>query len=233
MQEDRESLAARRDMKRAVAQAALAYVPDAIIGVGSGSTVASFVVELAESRLRLRGAVPASQATAALLEQHHIPVVDLNDVDGLPVYIDGADWVDPELRLIKGGGAAMTREKLVAAVSDVFVCIVDETKLTVSLDGLSIPVEVLPPARAYVAREIARLGGRAQLRDSVATDDGNPILDCADLHTVQPELLERALNNIAGVVGHGLFAVRGADVLLIGRPGHVDVTRAARGLDDE
>jgi ribose 5-phosphate isomerase A len=222
VREDPAAAAAREEMKRAVAHAALAYVPDAIIGVGSGSTVAAFVAELGASHVKVRGAVPASRASAALLEQHHIPVVDLNDVDGLPVYVDGADWVDPELRLIKGAGAAMTRERLVAAASDLFVCIVDESKLTSSLGGLTIPVEVLAPARAFVAREIARLGGRARLRPGVTTDDGNPILDCAGLHTVQLELLEQALTNLPGVVGHGLFAARGADVLLVASKGHVE-----------
>jgi ribose 5-phosphate isomerase A len=239
---DNEAVTVRDQMKRRAAEAAVAYVLDqSIIGVGSGSTVAYFIAALGRAtgsalpgadagrdgaagraagmvprRLRLRGAVPASRASAKLLVQYAIAVVDLNDVRSLPVYVDGADWVDPGLRLIKGAGAAMTGERLVAAASDRFVCIVDETKLTDSLRGLSIPLEVLPQARALVAREVARLGGRAHVRAGVTTDNGNPILDCVGLATEQPELLEQALKALPGVVGHGLFARHGADVLIVG-----------------
>jgi ribose 5-phosphate isomerase A len=205
------------DMKRAAAAAAIAYVPEGcVLGVGTGSTANYFIAELARIRGRLAGAVASSEATAARLKALGIPVLDLNEVEELPVYVDGADEVTRALAMIKGGGGALTREKIVAAAARTFVCIADRTKLVETLGRFPLPVEVIPMARAYVARELRRLGGAPELRAGFVTDNGNLILDVRGLEIAEPAELESEINQIAGVVANGLFARRGADVLLLG-----------------
>ena len=205
------------EMKQAVARAALQYVvDDTVIGVGSGSTANFFIEELAGRRGRIRGAVASSERTEQGLRRHGIPLFDLNEVEALPVYIDGADELTAGFAMIKGGGGALTREKIVAAVSRRFVCIADATKLVPVLGAFPLPVEVIPMARAHVAREIARLGGRPRLREGFVTDNGNVVLDVGGLAITDPAGLEERLNNIVGVVTNGLFARRGADVILLG-----------------
>jgi ribose 5-phosphate isomerase A len=207
------------ELKHAVARAAVQYVvDDAVIGVGSGSTANFFIDELAACRGRIRGAVASSERTAERLRRHGIPLFDVNDLESLPVYIDGADEVTERFAMIKGGGGALTREKIVAAVSRRFVCIVDASKLVPVLGGFPLPVEVIPMARAQVARAIAGLGGRPGLREGFLTDNGNVVLDVAGLSIADPVGLEERLNNIVGVVTNGLFARRGADVVLLGTP---------------
>jgi ribose 5-phosphate isomerase A len=207
------------ELKQAVARAALRYVvDDAVIGVGSGSTANFFIDELGAARARIRGAVASSERTAERLRRHGIALLDLNDVDELPVYVDGADEVTRRGAMIKGGGGALTREKIVAAASRRFVCIVDASKLVPALGAFPLPVEVIPLARAYVAREIVRLGGEPRLRAGFVTDNGNVVLDVAGLAIADPAGLEERLNNIVGAVTNGLFARRGADVVLIGTP---------------
>jgi ribose 5-phosphate isomerase A len=207
------------ELKQAVARAAVRYVvDDSVIGVGSGSTANFFIDELGAARGRIRGAVASSERTAERLRRHGIPLLDLNDVDELPVYVDGADEVTRRGAMIKGGGGALTREKIVAAVSRRFVCIVDASKLVPVLGTFPLPVEVIPMARAYVAREIVRLGGEPRLRAGFVTDNGNAVLDVAGLAIADPAGLEERLNNIVGAVTNGLFARRGADVVLIGTP---------------
>jgi len=205
------------EMKQAVARAAIEYVvPGTIVGVGTGSTANYFIDELAKIKGRIEGTVASSVASAERLKGHGIPVYDLNAVDGISVYIDGADESTRQLQLIKGGGGALTREKIVAAVSDKFVCIADETKLVDYLGRFPLPVEVIPMARSYVAREIVKLGGEPVLREGFTTDNGNIILDVHSLEIMEPIKLEQTLNNIVGVVTNGLFAMRPADVLLLG-----------------
>jgi ribose 5-phosphate isomerase A len=206
------------EMKIEVAKAALKYVvPDSIIGVGTGSTANFFIDELATIKERIKGAVASSVATANRLEDHGITVFDLNDVKEISVYIDGADESDEQLNLIKGGGGALTREKIVAAVSNQFVCIADESKLVSVLGTFPLPVEVIPMSANYVNRQIVKTtGGSAILRDGFTTDNGNLILDIHDLKIKNPIKLENQLNNIVGVVTNGLFACRGADILLLG-----------------
>lgn len=211
------------ELKQAVARAAADYVAsrvagDAIIGVGTGSTANCFIEALATMKDRFRGAVASSEATAARLKGHGIPVLDLNDVSTMPVYVDGADEVTPKLHMIKGGGGALTREKIVAAVAETFICIADGSKLVQALGRFPLPVEVIPMARAQVARELARLGGTPKLRDGFLTDNGNIILDVHGLSIADPVDLENRINQIVGVVTNGLFARRGADVLLLGTP---------------
>jgi ribose 5-phosphate isomerase A len=215
------------ELKQAVAKAAIAHVPeDCIVGVGTGSTANFFIDELARIKGRLEGAVASSEATAARLKAAGIRVFDLNSVDELPVYVDGADEVTRHLHMIKGGGGALTREKIVAAVAGKFVCIADEAKLKDVLGAFPLPVEVIPMARSYVARELVRLGGHPELRQGFATDNGNIILDVRGLAIVNPVALEGEINQIAGVVANGLFARRGADVLLLGtRDGVKTLTR--------
>jgi ribose 5-phosphate isomerase A len=215
------------ELKQAVAKAAIAYVPeDCIVGVGTGSTANFFIDELARIKGRLEGAVASSEATAARLKAAGIRVFDLNSVDELPVYVDGADEVTRHLHMIKGGGGALTREKIVAAVAGKFVCIADEAKLKDVLGAFPLPVEVIPMARSYVARELVRLGGHPELRQGFATDNGNIILDVHGLAIVNPVVLEGEINQIVGVVANGLFARRGADVLLLGtRDGVKTLTR--------
>jgi len=205
------------DLKQAVAREAIRYVVDgAVIGVGSGSTANFFIDELAKMKNRIAGAVASSEKTAERLKRHGIRLLDLNGVDELPVYIDGADEITEHLTMIKGGGGALTREKVVAAVAKKFVCIADESKLVPVLGKFPLPVEVTPMARAYVARQMVRLGGQPKLREGFTTDNGNIVLDVWGLSILNPVELETAINNVTGVVTNGLFARRGADVLLLG-----------------
>ncbi|HSQ02986.1 MAG TPA: ribose-5-phosphate isomerase RpiA [Burkholderiales bacterium] len=207
------------EQKRAAARAALDYVPRGqIIGVGTGSTANHFIAALADIRDRLEGAVASSEATAQALRALGIRVFDLNGIDTLPVYIDGADEITAKLAMVKGGGGALTREKIVAAVSAQFICIADETKLVERLGRFPLPVEVIPMARHYVAREIAKLGGKPVWREGFVTDNGNEILDVHGLDIADPAALEATLDRIVGIVTNGLFAWRGADVLLLGTP---------------
>ena len=205
--------------KTAAARAALDFVEEGmLVGVGTGSTVNHFIAALAERRHRISGAVSSSDASSRLLRAAGIEVVELNDAGDLPLYVDGADEATRHLHLIKGGGGALTREKIVAAVARKFVCIADATKLKDVLGGFPLPVEVIPMARSHVGRELLRLGGRPELRQGFTTDNGNLILDVRGLDFADPAALEAALNQIVGVVTNGLFARRGADVLLLGMP---------------
>jgi ribose 5-phosphate isomerase A len=203
--------------KKAAAEAALEYVEDdAMVGVGTGSTVNFFIDALVSKKARIKGAVPSSEASAKRLRSLHIPVVELNNTDGCDVYVDGADEVTEHLMMIKGGGGALTREKIVAQASRTFVCIVDASKLVGVLGKFPLPVEVIPMARSFVGRQLAKLGGQPQLRADFTTDNGNLILDVHGLTIMNPVALEETLNNIPGVVTNGLFALRPADVLLMG-----------------
>jgi ribose 5-phosphate isomerase A len=218
------------ELKQAVARAARDYVAanapvGAIIGVGTGSTANFFIDALAEIKPRLGGTVASSEATRKRLEGHGIRVLDLNDVAELPIYVDGADEIDAGLNMVKGGGGALTREKIVAAVATTFVCICDASKQVPVMGKFPLPVEVIPMARAYVAREIEKLGGRPKLREGFVTDNGNIILDVHGLSIDDPKKLETRLNGIVGVVTNGLFALRGADVLLLGSATGVSTTR--------
>ena len=205
------------ELKAAVAREAVRHVVEgAIVGVGTGSTANLFIDELGMMRDRIKGAVASSLKSAERLAGHGIRVFDLNEVDDIPVYVDGADEVTASLAMIKGGGGALTREKIVAAVARRFVCIADETKLVAQLGRFPLPVEVIPMARAHVARALAALGGQPRLRAGFVTDNGNQILDVAGLSITDPAALETAINQITGVVTVGLFARRPADVLLLG-----------------
>ncbi|MEO6967485.1 MAG: ribose-5-phosphate isomerase RpiA [Rhodanobacteraceae bacterium] len=204
------------DQKRAAGIAAIRYVEDPIVGVGTGSTVAYFIDALANIRHRIDGAVSSSEASSQLLQARGIRVLDLNAVGDIPLYVDGADECDPKKRLIKGGGGALTREKIVAAAAKRFVCIVDQHKCVDVLGRFPLPIEVIPMARSYVAREIVRGGGTPVWRDGVVTDNGNWILDVHGLAIDDPAKLEAELNQIIGVVTVGLFAQRAADVVLVG-----------------
>jgi ribose 5-phosphate isomerase A len=209
--------------KRRAAQAALSYVSDATcVGVGTGTTVNFFIAELAAQRNRIRGVVSSSNATTALLRAAGIDVIDLNDAGPIDVYVDGADEATRRRELIKGGGGALTREKIVAAAARRFVCIVDEGKLVDRLGKFPLPVEVIPMARTYVARELGGLGGRPVERRGFTTDNGNVILDVHGLAIGDPAALERRINEIAGVVTVGIFALRPADVLLVGTAARVE-----------
>lgn len=215
------------DAKRLAALAALDYlVPDEVIGVGTGSTVNFFIEALAEHRDRIPGAVSSSDASTERLKAMGIPVLDLNQVGNLSLYVDGADEADPHLRLIKGGGAALTREKIVAGASKTFVCIADASKQVRVLGDFPLPVEVIPMARSFVGRELAKLGGDPVWREGVVTDNGNLILDVRGLRILDPKGLETTINQIPGVVTVGLFAHRPADVLLIGGADGVQTLRA-------
>ncbi len=210
------------DMKQAAAQAAIAYVEDgSVVGVGTGSTADFFIAELGKIKHRIDGAVASSEGTAQKLKALGIAVYDLNSVKDLPVYVDGADEITPHLAMIKGGGGALTREKIVAAVARKFICIADQSKLVDVLGKFPLPVEVIPMARSYVAREIVKLGGQPAWRQGFTTDNGNLILDVHNMSITDPVALEAALNQIVGVVTNGLFAQRGADVLLLGTPTEV------------
>lgn len=205
------------EQKRAVARAAIEHVPaGCIVGVGTGSTANYFIDELANIKHKFEGAVASSEATARRLREHGIEIMDLNSVDALPVYVDGTDEITEHLYMIKGGGGALTREKIVAAVAKKFVCIADESKLVSVLGTFPLPVEVIPMARSYVARKIIQLGGQPVLRQGFLTDNGNLILDVQGMQILNPVELEAALNQIAGIVTNGLFATRGADILLLG-----------------
>ena len=206
-------------LKKSAADAALTYVrDDTVVGVGTGSTVNYFIEALAARKARIEGAVASSEASATRLRALHIPVRELNDTDGCDVYVDGADEVTEHLSMIKGGGAALTREKIVAQASRTFVCIADGSKLVPVLGKFPLPVEVIPMARSFVARELVKLGGMPQLRDGVTTDNGNLILDVRGLTILNPVELETAINQIPGVVTNGIFARRPADVLLLATP---------------
>ena len=207
----------QNEMKQAAAKAAIAYVEDGrVVGVGTGSTADFFIAELGKIKHRIDGAVASSEGTAQKLKALGIAVYDLNGVKDLPVYVDGADEITPHLAMIKGGGGALTREKIVAAVARKFICIADQSKLVDVLGKFPLPVEVIPMARSYVAREIVKLGGQPAWRQGFTTDNGNLILDVHNLSITKPLELEAALNQIVGVVTNGLFARRGADVLLLG-----------------
>jgi ribose 5-phosphate isomerase A len=210
------------DMKKLAAQAALEYVETGtVIGIGTGSTANHFIDGLAAIKHKIDGTVASSEASAKRLEAYGIPVLDLNSVDELSVYIDGADESNRYLHLIKGGGGALTREKIVAAASRKFVCIADESKLVDILGAFPLPVEVIPMARSYVARELVKHGGQPVYREGFTTDNGNIILDVHNLEIMEPVHLEEELNNVPGVVTVGIFARRPADVLLLGTPGGV------------
>ncbi|WP_394129071.1 ribose-5-phosphate isomerase RpiA [Shewanella maritima] len=212
------------EMKKAAGWAALKYVEEGdIVGVGTGSTVNHFIDALATMKHDIQGAVSSSEASTEKMKQLGIEVFDLNNVPELSVYVDGADEINDRMDMIKGGGAALTREKIVAAVADKFVCIVDNTKEVPILGEFPLPVEVIPMARSYVARELVKLGGDPVYREGVVTDNGNVILDVYNMKIMDPKALETQINAIVGVVTNGLFANRGADVLLVGTPDGVKV----------
>ncbi len=216
------------ELKKQVAEAALEYVESgSIIGVGTGSTANHFIDSLAKIKGRIDGTVASSVVSAERLKSHGIPVMDLNQAGQLSLYVDGADETNEFLQLIKGGGGALTREKIVAAASDTFVCICDESKLVKVLGTFPLPVEVVPMAQSYVARELVRIGGRPELRQGFTTDNGNIILDVKGLEIMQARQLESQLNDIAGVVTVGIFANRPADVLLLGTAAGVDTRKVA------
>ncbi|MCG8412581.1 MAG: ribose-5-phosphate isomerase RpiA [Pseudomonadales bacterium] len=218
------------ELKQAVAKAAFEYVEsrledDMIIGVGTGSTANYFIDELGTIAHRLAGTVASSEETARRLKEHKIPVFDLNSSGILDIYVDGADESNHHLHLIKGGGAALTREKIIAAASREFVCIADESKLVKVLGKFPLPVEVIPMARSHVARQIVNLGGDPVYREACVTDNGNHILDVYNLEILEPRKLEHDLNQITGVVTNGLFAERGADLLLLGTANGVETIK--------
>lgn len=204
------------EKKQLVATAALEYIEDdTIVGVGTGSTVNFFIEQLAKIKHRIEGTVASSLASEELLKKNRIPVLSLNSVNEIPVYVDGADEATKHLHLIKGGGGALTREKIIAAASKKFVCIIDESKLVNVLGDFPLPVEVIPMAQSYAAREIAKLGGKPVLRQGFTTDNGNIILDVENLNILNPVELEQTLNNITGIVSNGLFARRPANLILL------------------
>ena len=217
------------EQKKLVAQAALKHVvEDSVVGVGSGSTVNLFIDELAKMKGRIDGAVAASEASAERLKRHGIRVVDLNSVSDLPVYFDGADEVTEHLQMVKGGGGALTREKIIAAVARKFVCICDATKLVPVLGKFPLPLEVVPMARSHVGREMLKRGAHPVLRENFKTDNGNLILDCHGLTILDPPALEAELDQIAGIVTNGIFARRPADLLLLAAPDGVKTLSAKR-----
>jgi ribose 5-phosphate isomerase A len=221
-----EAMTPQDELKRAVARAALKHVPEGeIIGVGTGSTADFFIDELAALGSRIPGAVASSERSAQRLAAAGVRLVDLNEVESLAVYIDGADEVDAGFAMIKGGGGALTREKIVAAVARTFVCIADHSKLVPVLGRFPLPVEVIPMARAHVSRQLMRLGGTPRLRAGFVTDNGNVIIDVHGLQIRAAAELEQRIDGIVGVVTNGLFARRGADVLLLGTPDGVRETR--------
>ena len=216
------------ELKRQVAEAALKYAQEGIIGVGSGSTVNFFIDCLKTIKHKIEGAVAASENSANRLKGHGIKVFDLNSVPSLDVYVDGADEVTENLHMIKGGGGALTREKIVAAVARKFVCICDASKLVPVLGKFPLPVEVIPMARSHVGRDLLRRGGHPVLRENFKTDNGNLILDCHGLTLLDPPAMESDLNNVAGVVTNGLFARRPADLLLLAEPSGVRAVTARK-----
>ncbi len=210
------------ELKRAVAKAAIEYVPvDSIVGVGTGSTANFFIDELAGIKHKIRGTVASSEASAKRLQGHGIAVLSLNEAGDIPVYVDGADEITRHMHMIKGGGGALTREKIVAAASKKFICVCDASKLVDVLGKFPLPLEVIPMARSSVARQLVKLGGRPVLREGFTTDNGNIIIDVHDLNIMNPVELESTLDHIAGVVTNGLFARRAADILLLGTPAGV------------
>lgn len=212
--------------KKAAAIAAIDYVEEnAVVGVGTGSTVNFFIDHLAGIKHKIQGAIASSDSTEARLRQHNIPVISLNSVIDIPVYVDGADEVTPQMHMIKGGGGALTREKIVAAVSRCFVCIVDQGKLVDVLGKFPLPVEVIPMAQSYVARQLARLGGQPVLREGFTTDNGNIILDVHNLKILDPVDLEGTIDHISGVVTNGIFSRRSADIVLIGGKNGVNILK--------
>lgn len=214
------------ELKKAVGWAALQYVqPGTIVGVGTGTTAAHFIDALATMKNQIEGAVSSSEASTAKLKSLGIPVFDLNEIDSLGVYVDGADEINGQLQMIKGGGAALTREKIIASVADKFICIADESKQVDILGEFPLPIEVIPMARSAVARALVKFGGRPQYRQGVVTDNGNIILDVHGLSIMEPIKLEDALNAIPGIVTVGLFARRGADIALIGGASGVKVLK--------
>lgn len=207
------------EMKKQAAEAAMDYVEaGGIIGVGTGSTVNHFIDLLADMKGRIDGTVSSSEASTERLRSHGIEVLDLNSTGELSIYIDGADESDKQLNLIKGGGGALTREKIIAGASEKFVCIADESKLVPYLGRFPLPVEVIPMARSHVARQLVKMGGRPEWREGFITDNGNVILDVHDLEIMEPIKFEQDVNAIAGVVTCGIFGIRGADVLILGTP---------------
>lgn len=206
------------EQKRLAAEAALEYFDEGIIGVGTGSTVNHFIDLLADIKQRVEAAVSSSEASTNLLKQHGIPVIDLNAAGEFDLYVDGADESNHHLQLIKGGGGALTREKIIAQASKKFICIADESKLVKMLGEFPLPVEVVPMARSLVARELVKLGGTPIWREDFITDNGNLILDVHHLEIMEPIKLEQQINNITGVVTVGLFALRPADLLILGTP---------------
>jgi ribose 5-phosphate isomerase A len=217
----------QQSMKQAVADAALEYIRpkldnDAVLGIGTGSTANLFIDNLARIKGLINATVASSEASAARLKSHGIPVYDLNSVDRVDFYIDGADESNSALQLIKGGGAALTREKIITAVAAYFICIADESKLVHTLGQFPLPVEVIPMARGHVARELVKLGGDPVYREGVVTDNGNISLDVFNFAIPQPLMMEEKINNITGVVTNGLFALKPADVLLLGTASGVE-----------
>jgi len=211
----------QNQLKQSVAQAAADYVAQnlqsgAILGVGTGSTANLFIDALAPIKEKIRGAVASSESTARKLTELGIPLVNLNDIDSMPIYVDGADEIDASFAMIKGGGGALTREKIIADVADTFVCIADASKCVSTLGQFPLPIEVIPMASAQVARALRKLGGTPKLREGFVTDNGNHILDVSDLSITDPVAFETSINQIVGSVTNGLFARRGADVLLLG-----------------
>jgi len=207
------------EMKKLAAIKAVDFIKDdTIVGVGTGSTVNHFIDALASIRERIIGAVSSSEESTKRLEAHGIEVFDLNNIDAIDVYVDGADEINQYMHMIKGGGAALTREKIVAAVATTFICIADNSKQVDVLGAFPLPIEVIPMARSYVAREIVKLGGDPVYRTGVTTDNGNVILDVHNLEIIDPLTLEKSINALVGVVTNGLFADRGADILIIGTP---------------
>ena len=212
------------ELKKQVARAAIEYVESGIIGVGTGSTANYFIDFLAEVKHKIDGAVASSEATAERLRKHGIEVFDLNSVNGMDIYVDGADEITEHMHMLKGGGGALTREKIVAANAKKFICICDESKFVPTLGKFPLPVEVLPMARSYVARQLTALGGKPQLRD-FTTDNGNIILDVHGMNIVDPIDTEDTINKIVGVVTNGLFAKRSADILLLATDSGVKTMR--------
>jgi len=205
------------EMKKAAAIKALDFIKnDTIVGVGTGSTVNHFIDALATIKNKIAGAVSSSEESSKRLKAHGIEVFDLNNIDALDVYVDGADEITKHMSMIKGGGAALTREKIIAAVAKKFICIADDSKIVKLLGDFPLPVEVIPMARSYVARELVKLGGDPEYRQGVITDNGNVILDVHNLSIIDPKKLEADINAIVGVVTNGLFAQRGADILILG-----------------
>jgi ribose 5-phosphate isomerase A len=214
------------EMKKNAAWAALEFIPrNTVVGVGTGSTVNHFIDALASIKYDIKGAVSSSVQSTEKLKALGIQVLDLNSIDSFSVYVDGADEINAHKHMIKGGGAALTREKIVAAVADTFICIVDQSKQVEVLGKFPLPVEVIPMATSYVARELTKLGGRPVLRAGVTTDNGNVILDVHDLAITEPLVLEQQINNIVGVVTNGIFAQRAADMVLVGSATGTQVIR--------